>query len=183
MGVGPADFYGDAFSFVDVATEKMRRLDALDEIAHGCGSGVQAGTDLIEYGAVRRGVADEDQRVKLGERFEVFGDLRFGVFAGGIERGGTGVTESCDAPVADREVAPVEVVEAALIAEGGNLGCRFVVAGKYPDLFAARPKDLAASIEAPAPGGLVAGGDVEIGLHGENAFERPPISMDVGEYK
>ena len=101
MSVGLADFDGDAFGFVDVAAEKMGRLDALDEIAHGGRSGVQAGTDLIECRAVRRSVADEDQRVKLGERFEVFGDLRFGVFAGGIERSGAGVAESCDAPVAD----------------------------------------------------------------------------------
>jgi hypothetical protein len=104
----------------------------------GGGSGVQAGPDLIECSAIRRSVADENQRVKLGERFEVFGDLRFGVFAGSIERSGAGVAESCDAPVADREVAPVEIVEPALVAEGGDLGCGFVVAGEYPDFFTAR---------------------------------------------
>ena len=63
MGAGLADFDGDAFGFMDVAAEEMGGLAALDEIAHGDGSGVQAGTDLVERGAVGRGVADQDQRV------------------------------------------------------------------------------------------------------------------------
>jgi len=81
------------------------------------------------------------------------------------------------------ELPLVEIVQAVSIAEGGNLIGGFVVAGEYPDLFAARLQDLAAAIETLAPGDLVAGGDVEIGLHGEDAFERPPIIMDVGEYE
>ena len=85
MGARLADFDGDALGFVNVAAEKMGGPAALDEVADGGGSGMQAGADLIERGAVGRGVADQDQRVQGGEGDEVFGDLRLGVFAGGIE--------------------------------------------------------------------------------------------------
>ena len=37
------------------------------------------------------------------------------------------------------ELPLVEIVEAVLLAEGGDLVSGFVVAGEYPDLFAARP--------------------------------------------
>src|ERR1039457_4957791 len=111
MGAGPADFDGDAFGFVDVAAEEMGGLAALDEIADGGGPCVQAGPDLIERGAVGRGVADEDERVEIGEGGEAFGDLRLGVFAGGMEWGRAGVAESGDVVGADGEVALVEVVE------------------------------------------------------------------------
>ena len=63
MGAGPAHFDGDAFGFVNVAAEEMGGLAALDELADGGGSGVHSGTDLIECGAVGRGVAHQDQRV------------------------------------------------------------------------------------------------------------------------
>ena len=79
--------------------------------------------------------------------------------------------------------ALVEIVEAVLLAQGGNLRGRFVVAGQYPDLVAARLQNLAGAIESPAPGDLVAGRNVVIGLHGEEAFQRLPIIVDVGEYK
>src|SRR5450759_2174010 len=91
MGAGLADFDGDALGFVDVAAEEMGGLAALDEVPDGGRSGVQAGTDPIKRGAVGRGVTDQDQRVETRERGEAFGDLRFGVFAGGIEWGRIGV--------------------------------------------------------------------------------------------
>ena len=84
---------------------------------------------------------------------------------------------------AGQEGALVEIVEAVLIAEGGDLAGRFVIAGEYPDLAAARLQNLAAAIEPFAPGDLVAGRNVEIGLHGEDLFERLPIVVDVGEYE
>ena len=62
MGVRAADFDRGAFGFVDVAAEEMGGLAALDEVADGGGSGVQAGADLIERGAVGRRVADQHQR-------------------------------------------------------------------------------------------------------------------------
>ena len=182
MRVGQADFDGNAFGLVDVAAEEMGRLDALDEIANGGRSRMQTGLDFIERGAVRRGVADEDQRVEGGKGFEACGDLRLGVFARCIERGGAGVAQAGDVEPAGGELPLVKIVQAILIAQGGDLGGGFVVAGEYPDLFTARLQDLAAAIETLAPGNLVARGDVEIGLHREDAFERPPIIMDVGEY-
>ena len=63
MGARPAHFDGDALGFVDVAAEEMSGLAALDEVADGGGSGVQAGLDQIERGAVRRGVRDQHERV------------------------------------------------------------------------------------------------------------------------
>src|ERR1017187_7647426 len=117
---------------MDMAAEEMGGTAALDEVADGGGSGVQAGTDLVERGAVGRGVADQDQRMEGGERGEAFGELCLGVFAGGMERGRVGIAEAGDAPGAGREVALVEVVQAVLIAKSGDLGLRFVVAGKYP---------------------------------------------------
>src|ERR1035441_890701 len=138
MGARPAHFDGDALGFVDVAAEEMSGLAALDEVANGGGSGVQSGLDQIERGAVGWGVADEDQRVEIGEGGEPFGDLRLAVFAGGMEGCRAGVPESGDVPGAGGEVALVEIVEAVLVAERGDLGGGFVVAGEYPDLVAAR---------------------------------------------
>ena len=43
-------------------------------------------------------------------------------------------------------------------------GGGFVVAGQHVDAVAARLQDFAATVEAPRPGDLVAGGDVIIGL-------------------
>ena len=73
-----------------------------------------------------------------GERGEAFGELWLGIFAGGMERGRAGIAEAGDAPGAGGEVALVEVVQAVLIAKSGDLGLRFVVAGKYPYFVAAR---------------------------------------------
>ena len=42
-------------------------------------------------------------------------------------------------------------------------------------------ENLAAAIEAFAPSYLIARGDVVIGLHREQAFERLPIVMNIGE--
>ena len=97
-----ADFDGDALGFVDVAAEEMCGLMALDEIAHRGGSGVQAGLDLVERGAVRRGVADQHQRVQGGEGLQARGELRFAVLAGRIEGRGAGVAESGDVVVRRR---------------------------------------------------------------------------------
>jgi hypothetical protein len=107
--------------------------------------------------------------------------LTFGIRRG-IERWGWGA-QAGDVVRSGGELPVMEIVQAVLIAQGGNLGGGFVVAGEYPDLFTAHLQDLAAAIETLAPGNLVASGDVEIGLHGEDAFERPPIIMDVGEYE
>ena len=96
------------------------------------------GLDLIERGAVGRGVADEDQRTERGERGEPFFDLTFGVFAGGRERSGAGVAQAGDVEASGGELPLVEIVQAVLIAQGGNLVGGFVVAGEYPDLFATR---------------------------------------------
>src|ERR1039458_2860354 len=123
MGARPAHFDGDALGFVDVAAEEMSGLAAHDEVADGGGSGVQAGLDQIERGAVRGGG---------------LGDLPFGVFARGMERRRAGVAEAGDLPGADGEVALVEIVQAILIAETGDLGGGFVIPGEYPDLVAAR---------------------------------------------
>ena len=49
------------------------------------------------------------------------------------ERRGTG-----DLPRAGAEMPLVELVESVLFAEGGDLRRRFVIAGQYPDLVAAR---------------------------------------------
>jgi len=183
VGAGRADFDRDAFGFVYMAAEEMGRPGALDEIANGGGTGMHSGLDLIERRAVRRGVADEDQRAERGERDEPFFDLTFGIFAGSREGGGAGVAETGDVEPGGGELPLVEIVQAVLVAQGGNLGGGFVVAGEYPDLFAARLQNLAAAIETLSPGDLVARGDVEIGIHGEDAFERPPIIMNVGEYE
>src|ERR1039458_7704351 len=138
MGAGLAHFDGDAFGFVDVAAEEVSGLAAVNEIADGGGSGVQAGTDLIERGAVGRGVADQDQRVEARERGQIRCELQLGVFAGSIERGRAGIAEPGDVPGAYGKLPLVKVVQAVLIAERGDLGGGFVIAREYPDLVAAR---------------------------------------------
>ena len=66
---------------------------------------------------------------------------------------------------------------------GGNLPRRFVVARQYPDFVPTRLQNLAAPIQTFAPRNLVAGRNVVIGLHGEDAFQRLPIIVDVGKYQ
>ena len=168
---------------MNVAAEEISGLVLGDEVADGARAGVETGADLVERGAIGRRVADEDERVEGGEGGEVRGEFRLPVFAGGVEGRGAGVAEAGDAPGAELEVALVEIVEAVSIAEGGNLRGGFVVAGEYPNLTGARMKNLAGAIEAFAEGDLIAGGDVEIGLHGKDALERLPIVVDVGEYE
>src|ERR1035441_10545603 len=99
---------------------------------------MHAVADLMGRGAVGGGVADEDQRVELGERSEQRGELKLGVFAGRIERGRAGVAEPGDVPGAHGKLPLMKVVQAVLIAERGDLGGRFVIAREYPDFVAAR---------------------------------------------
>ena len=72
-------------------------------------------------------------------------------------------------------------VQSVAGAHAGHLVGRLVISGQDVHFFAARGQDFAAAFDALAPGHLVAGGDVKIGLHAQQAFERLPIIMDVGE--
>ena len=78
-------------------------------------------------------------------------------------------------------MAFVEEVQPVARAHAGDLVGRFVIPGKDVHLFGARGQDFAAAVDALAPGHLIARGDVKIGLHAEQPFERLPIIMDVGE--
>ena len=180
-GAGFADPDGGSFGFVDVSAEKVFGLVLLDEIADRGGAGMEARPDAVETRAVRRGMADEDQGRQFSKALEAFGELGLGVFAGCMERRGAGVTEPGDVPAAHLHVTLVEIVETVARAHTRDLGCRFVVAGKHVHLVTARLKNLAATVEAFRPRGLVAGRDVKIGIHAEQAFERLPIVMDVGK--
>ncbi len=113
--------------------------------------------------------------------FQPLGDLRLGVFAWSVEGRGARVAEPGHLPAADRDVALVKIVQPVTRAHAGDLAGRFVIAGQYVDFVAARAENLAATIEASAPTYLVAGGDVIIGLHAQQAFERFPIVVDIGE--
>src|SRR5450432_44388 len=182
-GAGLADLDSDSFGFVDVAAEEVLGLVVLDEVADRGGARVKAGADAIKLGAVGRGVADEDQRREFGETLEALGKLGLGVFAGGVEGRGTGVAQAGDVPAAHLYVTLVEIVQAVARTHAGDLGGRFVVAGKHVDPVAAGLQNLAATIKAFRPGALVARGDIKIGLNGQEAFERLPVIMDVGKNK
>jgi hypothetical protein len=56
-----------------------------------------------------------------------------------------------------------------------------MIAGQNPELVATGLEDVAAAIESAAPGDLIAGRDVEVGVGGEDALEGFPIVVDVGE--
>src|SRR5512133_2470548 len=108
----------------------MSRLITLYEISHRGRSGVQSRLHFVQRRPERRSVADQYQRMQRGERRQIAGDLRFGVLSRRIEGRRAGVAETRDLPVADEEMLPVQAVETILLAQGGNLSGRFVIAGQ-----------------------------------------------------
>lgn len=166
---------------MDVAAEEVLGLILFDEIAHRGGPGVQAGTNAVELGFKRRRVADEDERLQFGEPLEALGELRFGVLPRSVERRGSGVAKPGDLPAADGDVTLVKIVQSVARAHRGGLFGGFVIAGQDVNFVAAGAHHLAASIEAFAPTDLITGGDVVIGIHAEQAFERFPIVVNIGE--
>ncbi len=137
--------------------------------------------DAVERSVVRGRVTDEDQGIEFGKPAEAFGKLRLAVLAGSIERSRIGVAEAGDGPAPYLHMAFVKIVEAVAGAHSGDLVRGFVVAREDVHLVTARLQDLAAAIDAFGPGELVPGGDVIVGLDGEEAFEGLPIVVDVGE--
>src|SRR5438067_1935394 len=145
-----------AFGLMDVTAEEVRGLRSFDELAHRPRTAVLAGTDLVERRAMRRRVADQDERLEAGEAIEAFGKFRLGVFPGGIEGCRVGVSQTGDAPRAELQVALMEVVQPEALAHFGHLGGRFVVARQHVYFVAARAENLAATVEPLAPGDLIA---------------------------
>src|SRR5260370_1831027 len=136
---------------MDMAAEEIFRLLGGDEIAHGGAAGVDVVVDLVEGGAVRRRVADHDDRLQAGEAVEAGGQLVFCVLAGRIERGRAGIAEAGDVVAAELHAPAVEIVEAVAGAEGGDLAGSFVIAGYDVDTVSAGFHDLARGVERAAP--------------------------------
>src|ERR1035438_55654 len=90
-GARTPHFDGDAFGLVDVAAEEVLGLVFVDELAHGARSGMESWADLVERCAERWGVTHQHERSQLGELVEALGDLRLGVFSGGVEGRGAGI--------------------------------------------------------------------------------------------
>src|SRR5438067_12784449 len=86
-----ADLDGHAFGLMDVAAEKMFGLMLLNEIAQRGGSGMDAGAHLVERGAVRRRVANQDQRRETGEALQSLRHLRFAVLSRRLKRRRAGI--------------------------------------------------------------------------------------------
>src|SRR5579883_870405 len=64
---GFADLHGLPFGLVDVAAKKMRRLNSLDEFAHGAAARMKAVVDPVERGVQGRRMANHNQRLQIRE--------------------------------------------------------------------------------------------------------------------
>jgi hypothetical protein len=112
---------------------------------------------------------------------QALGDLRLAVFAGGVEGRGAGISQAGDVPSADLYVLLVKVVQSVARAHGGDHFGRLVIAGQHVHLVGALRENLAGAVDSFGPGYLVAGGDVVIGVDGQEAVEGFPVVVDVGE--
>ena len=172
---------GDAFGLVDVAAEEVAGLVFVDEFAHRARAGVESRTDLVQRGAVWRGMADQHERSQFGELLQALGDLRLGVFPGGVEGRGAGISQAGDVPSSDLYMLFVKVVQSVTRAHGGDHFGGLVIAGQNVHLGGALGENFAGAVDSFGPSYLVAGGDVVIGVDGQQAVEGFPIVVDVGE--
>src|SRR5205823_3146192 len=143
--MGFADFDGYSLGLVDMAAEKMLGLILPNEIADGGGTGVDARADPIECGAIRRRVADQDQRREAREALETFRQLCLAIFPRRLERRRIGVAKTRYVPLTHLDMAFVKVVQAITRAGGSDLFGRFVVPRQNVNFVTARLQDLAAT--------------------------------------
>src|SRR5690242_18739557 len=102
---------------MDVAAEKVFGLLGGDEIAHGRAAGVHPLAHAVERTAIRRTVANHDERLQAREFREPRSHLLFAVLAGRVERSRTGVAEPGDVVSAKLHAPAVKIVEAEPRAE------------------------------------------------------------------
>ena len=76
-GLRGADLIAVAGAFVNVATEKIDRLHAIDPIAQRGTAGVFSGGKFVEARAERREMNYEIERLQIVERCEGFSDFLF----------------------------------------------------------------------------------------------------------
>jgi len=76
-GLRGADLIAVAGAFVDVAAEKIYRLDAIDPLAQGWAAGVFSSCEFVEARAERRKMNDEVERFQVVKRRESFCDFLF----------------------------------------------------------------------------------------------------------
>ena len=66
--------------------QEVTRRNTVDKARDGGGTKVAASGALIEGCVFGWTVADEDERIELRKGFEVAGEFRLAIFAGGIKR-------------------------------------------------------------------------------------------------
>src|SRR5260370_22061560 len=166
---------------MNMPAEEVLRLIGLNEFEHRAAAGVQSFLDAVEPGSKRRSVADQDQPFNAGELTEALGDLLFGVLAWRLKRRGTGIAECAELAAAFFEQLVMNIPQAELVAEGGHLFRRFVIAGNCPDFARFLAQDFSTAIESPAPVHQIARGDVVIRLGLNQLPERPEIVVNIGK--
>ena len=106
-------------------------------------AGVFSRSKFIQLGIVRRAMGDQITRFRCFELGQGFGDLRFRIFSGGIERRGITVTETGPGALRIRAGgldAPVKINQTIFFAEGRGLLLRFMVSRDHPHTFRERTK-------------------------------------------
>src|ERR1041384_8258046 len=100
-----------------MATKEVFRLVLFDELADRLRSGMNPSAHAIEFGFVRRCVADQHQRRERDKRLEAPGDILLAVFAGRIEGRGTRIAQPRDVPIPYLAMPLGKIVHSELFAK------------------------------------------------------------------
>ena len=136
---------------------------------------------MIEGGVFGWTVADEDERIELRKGFEVAGEFRLAIFAGGIKRSWVGVAEGGNMDRSELSRTGVHIFETVSVTKGFDVMGGFMVTGNHEDATCATAKKLAGFVEAASPGDQVSGTEVIIRILIEELVEGFKIGVDVRE--
>src|SRR5215472_3924719 len=120
-GPGLAHLDLDSLGFMDMAAIKVGGLLLLNELTDGMRAGMQAGPDLVERGAIRRRVADQDERSQIGKLAQPIAELGFAVLPGRVEGSRIRVPQARHLPFANLDVPFVKIVKPKARAHGADL--------------------------------------------------------------
>ena len=161
--------------------QEVTRRDTVDKARDGGRTEVAASEALIEGGVFGWTVADEYERIELRKGFEVAGEFRLAIFAGGIKRSWVGVAEGGNMDRSELSRTGVHIFETVSVTKGFDVMDGFVVTGNHEDATCATAKKLAGFVEAASPGNEVSGTEVIIRILIEQLVEGFQIGVDVRE--
>jgi len=123
-----------------------------------------AAVALIERGIEGRAVAGENERTEGSEGFEAGGDFLLGVFAGGVEGSGIGVSEGGEVNVAQGLRTGMHVFERVSATKAFDVAMALMVAGNHKNLASAAAKNLTGLVETASQGDEIADGKIIVSL-------------------